>query len=136
MLLVRTRLGLSPIEGIGCFAAEPLRAGTPVWRFVPGFDRMIDPDLAAKCDESWLAKYAQECPLTGYWVLCADDARFINHADEPNVSQRAPLFHPAYVGEALRDIEAGEELTMDYRIGDRAPFSGFAELAQSMGVAA
>lgn len=136
MLLVRTRLGLSPIEGIGCFAAEPLRAGTPVWRFQHGFDRMIDPELAAKCNNSWLAKYAQECPLTGYWVLCADDARFINHADLPNVSQHAPLCHPSYSGCALRDIAEGEELTMDYRIGDTAPFAGFAELAQRMGVAA
>lgn len=135
MLLVRTRLQLSPIEGIGCFALEPLRAGTPVWRFQHGFDRMIDPELAARCDNSWLERYAQECPFTGYWVLCADDARFINHSDDPNVSQHAPLFHPGYTGSALRDVAAGEELTMDYRIGDTTPFAGFAGIVQSIGAA-
>ena len=39
MLLVKTRLGKSRIHGLGVFAAQPIRKGQPVWRFVEGFVR-------------------------------------------------------------------------------------------------
>jgi hypothetical protein len=53
-----------------------------------------------------------------------DDARFCNQSDTPNMGACAPLFDPAHTHDALRDIEAGEESTCDYRIGDVAPFYG------------
>ena len=130
MLLVRTMLQASPIEGIGCFAAERIRRGTPLWRFVPCFDVMLPPSFCAEmCNAEFLEKYAQQCPLTGYYVLCADDARFVNHSDDPNMGACAPLFDPARTHDALRDIEAGEEITCDYRIGDVQPFYGFQQAA-------
>jgi len=125
MLLVRAELRQSPIQGIGLFALEPLRAGMPIWRFQPGFDQLIAPEIAMRCNPWWLERYAQECPLTGYWVLCCDDARFINHSDTPNLSQVAPLFDARFTHDAVRDIEAGDEITCDYRIGDAQPFQRF-----------
>ena len=126
MLLVRTMLRPSPIDGIGCFAAERIPAGTPLWRFVPCFDVILPPSFCQEmCNAEFLDKYAQLCPLTGYYILCADDARFINHSDEPNTGAHAPLFDPQHTHDALRDIRQGEELTCDYRIGDVAPFYGF-----------
>jgi len=128
VLLVRTYLAPSPIEGIGCFARHFIAAGTPLWRFVPCFDQLLPASFAAEmCDPEYLDKYAQRCPLTGYYVLCADDARFCNHSDAPNMGACAPLFDPAHTHDALRDIEAGTEITCDYRIGDVAPFYGFRE---------
>jgi hypothetical protein len=126
MLLVRTLLRPSPIEGIGCFAVERIAAGTPIWRFMPCFDVMLPPSFCAEmCNAEFLDKYAQQCPSTGYYILCSDDARFMNHLDDPNVAVKAPLFDPQLTHDALRDIEAGEELTCDYRIGDIQPFYGF-----------
>ncbi len=47
------------------------------------------------------------------YVFCGDDARYFNHSDTPNT--RGEESEDGY-GEtyALRDIEAGEELTGDY----------------------
>lgn len=132
MLLVRTMLAPSPIEGTGCFAAEPIAKGQPIWRFVPGFDEWLDPEIAGiRYNPEYLERYAQQCPLTKCWVLCRDGAQYINHSDAPNMGQQAPLWHPAYTHDALRDIAAGEEITCDYRIGDAQPFSGFGEREQA-----
>ncbi len=129
MLLVRTRLRQSPIEGTGCFADEPILRGTPIWRFVPGFDEWLDPGIAElRYRRGYLERYAQQCPVTRCWVLCRDDAQYINHSDTPNMAQRAPLWHPSFTHDAIRDIARGEEITCDYRIGDAQPFSGFAAL--------
>lgn len=43
-------------------------------------------------------------------VLCGDNARFMNHSFEPNCDDDGGEFTTA-----ARDIEAGEELTCDYR---------------------
>jgi SET domain-containing protein len=127
MLLIKTTLRPSAIEGIGLFAAQSVPRGTPIWRFVPCFDQMLPPSFRSEMyDAEYLDRYAQKCPFTGFWILCGDDTRFMNHADEPNVACRAPLFDPALTHDALRNIESGEELTCDYRIGDTDPFYGFA----------
>ena len=41
MLLIDTYVGPSAIEGVGVFAAEPIRAGQMIYRFAPEFDRLI-----------------------------------------------------------------------------------------------
>ena len=41
MLMVKTKLGLSSIEGIGLFADEDIKAATITWRFIPGFDQLF-----------------------------------------------------------------------------------------------
>ena len=130
MLLVRTFLAPSPIEGVGCFSANHVSRGRAIWRFVPGFDRLIMPDFARELDPDFLDKYAQRCPYSGCWILCADNARLMNHSEEPNVRVVAPLSDPRRTHDAIRDIAAGEELTCDYRVGDAAPFSGFIPLQQ------
>ncbi len=38
MLLVKTKLGLSKIHGIGLFADENIKKGTIIWKFTPDFD--------------------------------------------------------------------------------------------------
>jgi hypothetical protein len=116
----------SSIEGIGLFAAEFIRKGTPVWRFQPCFDQMLPPNFVSELfDRDYLERYAQQCPWTKCWVLCADDARFMNHSSLPNVRVVAPLFDPRRTHDALHDIDPGDELTCDYSIGDLDPFHGF-----------
>jgi hypothetical protein len=43
VLLVKTRIGASPIHGFGLFTDELIPSGTPVWRFTPGFALDLDP---------------------------------------------------------------------------------------------
>ena len=116
MLLVRTRIGKSPIHGPGLFAAEDIAKNTPIWRFTPGFDLDLDPgvldDQPAVFREQ-LLHYGYIDPRLNRYVLCCDDARFINHSTTLNVLSDFSLdLHGVDV--AVRDIKAGEELTIDY----------------------
>jgi uncharacterized protein len=115
MLLVKTFLAPSRIHGIGLFAAEPIRAGTVVWRLHPAIDLELTEDeleaLAEPAREQ-LRKYTYTDLVRRKLVLCGDDARFFNHEDAPNC-----LDYPDAEGGktvAARDIAAGEELTSDY----------------------
>lgn len=123
MLLVRTTIGPSSIEGIGVFAAERIRKGVPVWSFTKGFDQEI-PGTAIRALVSpmkeTVLKYAYRVPGTDTYVLPADDARFMNHSDHPAV-QVAGDDGPDV---AARDIALGEELTIDYAAFDE-DFVGF-----------
>lgn len=126
MLLVRTYLASSPIAGIGVFAADAIRKCTPIWRFTPGFDVLLPADFEHGGDGSFVEIYTQRCETSGMLLLCADNARFMNHSDDPNVHSAPPLSDPCKADLALRDIAAGEELTCDYRLAEPlAAFNGF-----------
>jgi hypothetical protein len=116
MLLVRVRVAASPIHGLGVFAAEPITRGTEVWRFTPGFDLDLDAALLETLPElqrERLMNYGYIDSRLKRYILCCDDARFINHCDTPNV--RSDFAVDRYgVDIAVRDIAAGEEITMDY----------------------
>lgn len=122
MMLVPTRRQTSEIHGTGLFTAEPIPAGTPTWRFTPGLDLALHPDAVSALSDisrDWFVTYAYWDIQTGLYILCADDARFMNHSDDPNVGgnyDAEPVFG---MDVALRDIAAGEELTCDYRTFDR-----------------
>ena len=120
MLLVKTRIGPSAIQGIGVFAAEFIPKGTVIWRFQPGFDVLITPEIEAQLSRSALEqvrKYAYIDVDTGEKILCSDDSRFFNHSDLPNAGID-PDRPDREIDVALRDIVANEELTCDYRTFD------------------
>jgi len=117
MLLVKTKIGLSSINGIGLFADQFISKGTPTWKFQKGFDLEVDKNNLEKLSEparKQFLKYAYLDIKTDKYVLCFDDARFFNHADDANtvgfVSESGDE-----VDVATRDIERGEELTCNYR---------------------
>jgi len=118
-MLVRCRPGPSSIEGLGLFALEPVTAGQPVWRFQSDFDRLLAPDVVESLpavQQEFLARHGYFDAQHAALVLCCDDARFMNHADEPNVSDvREDVCY------AMRDIAAGEEFTCDYHDLDPRP---------------
>ena len=113
MLLVRTYVAQSAIEGVGVFAAEPIARGTPVWRLEPTLDRLIPVETwrnAAPVLKELLDRYAYpSADHPGHIVYDFDNGRFMNHADQPNTDFSADVG-----GVAARDIVAGEELTCDY----------------------
>src|ERR1700721_2335164 len=118
MLLVKTKLHPSPIHRFGVFSEEPIPKGTKIWQFLPGYDlEKSSADLAAlpSHSQTWFRHFAYLDHRLGNHILSADDARFINHSDDPNMT---PDFtHDRHgIGIALRDIKPGEEITLDYRL--------------------
>ena len=126
MLLVRTRLGVSEIDGIGLFADEDIARGTIIWRFDPSIDQRFSEDMLANLSvgaREQIQKYSYREKHSGLYVLCGDDARFFNHSPDPNcfdIYEDAANPDDAHdVTIALRDIERGEELTCDYSLFDQ-----------------
>ena len=111
MLRVRTCLGKSEIPGagIGLFAAEDIPRGAVIWQRDEGFDLVIDEaDWPPGVPDDFLRFYGFSPAGAGRYVVCLDNARFMNHSRTPNgVGDRETV--------AARDIKAGEELTEDYR---------------------
>jgi uncharacterized protein len=115
MLLVKTKIGPSEIEGIGLFADQFIPKGTLVQKFVPGFDLIFsEKDLKklSGVQKVEFLKYAYKNKNTGKYILCADNTRFLNHSDNPNLISDNPNEE---IDIAAKDIQAGEELTVDYR---------------------
>ena len=123
MLLVKTRIGPSNIAGAGTglFADQFIQKGTITWRFNPGFDLRLDEDYPASLPEiarEFFYRYAAQDPKTKKYTLCLDNARFYNHSDTPNTCAMGSEVSSDEQDVALRDIEPGEELTIDYRTFD------------------
>jgi len=116
MLLVPTRLAPSPIHGLGVFAVAPIRQGTAVWRFARGLDMEFSPDILPTLPphvQEFFAHYGYLDRNVQRIILCFDDARFVNHSATPNVA--TDYARDRYgLDVALRDIAAGEEITMNY----------------------
>jgi uncharacterized protein len=87
MLLVKTKLSPSRINGLGLFAAEKIAKGTIVWQLNTAFDRCLGPaggnsyPLPAR---DFIRKYSYYDLRLKCRVLCSDDARFCNHSETPN----------------------------------------------------
>jgi uncharacterized protein len=118
MLLVKTRIDKSSINGLGLFAAERIDKDTTVWRFTPDFDLDLDPailDTQPTVFRERLLHYGYIDPRINRYILCCDDARFINHSNTPNLRTDFSLDRYG-VDIAARDIEAGEEIIIDYEL--------------------
>ncbi|HSG08719.1 MAG TPA: SET domain-containing protein [Longimicrobiales bacterium] len=116
MLRVPTFVATSPIAGVGLFAATDLPAGTVIWDFTEGVDWRIAPaefELFPEPYRSRLRHYVYE-EDSGTFVLCGDNAKFMNHSDVPNCDD--PEGEHTITN---RYVRAGEELTCDYRSFDR-----------------
>ena len=113
MLLIPNYVGPSAIEGVGVFAAAPIRKGTAVWSLDQRFDHALTAaDIAALGDEqrAFVERYGYtHTTRPELTVLEMDNGRFMNHSDSPNTDFTDPV-----VGWAIRDIAEGEEITCDY----------------------
>lgn len=127
MLYVKTLIKLSPIHGIGHFAAEDIPKGTLISRYEEGVDIFLTKERYEA-----LPKTAQEFfDHYGYWsnelngyVCLADNHRFTNHSLTPTVGTIGAKEGDDGDDIALRDISSGEELTVDYRVFGENPETG------------
>ena len=120
MLLVKTRLGKSRIHGLGVFAAQPIRKGQPVWRFVEGFDRCWTPAQFARLPKparDYVAFHGYS--VDGEILLPADNDHHMNHSEDSNTH-----WHRGCI-RARRSIARGEEITNNYRELDLAFCAAF-----------
>jgi SET domain-containing protein len=112
MFRVPTYVSRSSIHGYGVFAAVRIPRGTLIWQYDKEADWMLSeeemaafPEKLRSQMEAWT--YQNE---EGSYILCSDGAKFMNHSFQPNCDDRGWVQTVAG-----RDIEAGEELTCDYR---------------------
>jgi len=119
LLLVKTKLAMSCIDGIGLFADQFIARGTIVWRSHPEIDIRLTPEQIhelAEPSREQICKYTYREKKSGLYVLCGDDARFFNHSPNPNCIDTCN--GPDDITIASQDIVAGEELTCDYSLFD------------------
>lgn len=116
MIKVKTILKESLIHkgGIGLFIVEPIKKGEII--VVPstsGLDiELEEKDFVRlpKKEQEVILHYGFRNKFNNKFHLNFDDARFINHSKEGNLK----LDEKTHNLFAIRDIEAGEELTQDY----------------------
>jgi uncharacterized protein len=117
MLLVRTYLAPSPIDGIGLFAAERIVKGTVIWTFDSRIDRLFgleERECLPEILRTFLRVYSYpQYPGASEFVLDGDHARFMNHSKVPNTCNTG-LGNTGSDTKALADIAVGEELLCDY----------------------
>lgn len=116
MLRIPTYVAPSPIAGLGLYSASDLPAGTVIWEYTPGVDWRIPPPVLDGFPEpyrSWLTHYLY-LDESGVYVLCVDNAKFMNHDDDPNCDDSGEI-HTV----TRRPVATGEELTCDYRLFDQ-----------------
>ena len=113
MLLVKTYIAPSEIEGVGVFAAEPIGKGAAIWRSDPTFDMLIPVATYRSAQpqlQQLLERYAYpSLDRPGFLVYEIDNGRFMNHSVTPNTD-----FSAFGIGKAVADIAAGEEMTCNY----------------------
>jgi uncharacterized protein len=96
--------------GYGLVATRLIPKGTITWA-LDKLDRIFTPAQVAVMDDLYkrvLDTYTYRNP-EGNYVLCWDNARFINHSSNSNCITTAYEFELA-----VRDIYPGEQLTDDY----------------------
>ena len=130
-------------KGLGVFTNSPIRKGTIIWRHVRGQYTVHDErslkkllwQLSHKEVVYELTHMFGLREFPGYVIRIFDDGVLINHSSQPNIAmnnangdneikhntspQNAQDVEDALLDDrfaliALQDIDAGEELTMDY----------------------
>lgn len=114
MMLVPNYLDRSPIHGIGIFSRDFVPKGTRVWEFTPGFDQVFTEEqlatlLPLQREITMFYCYVEQG--VNRLVLCCDNARHFNYADDPNCGPGDHAIDGYVSALALRDIVAGEEFT-------------------------
>lgn len=101
---------VDPAIGSGVFATRLIPRGTIVWA-LDRFDRVYTVDAVRALEPVYQEILERYCfrNRRGEWIFCWDNTRYINHSFRSNC-----IATPYDCEIAVRDIQAGEELTNDY----------------------
>lgn len=106
----RLEIRESAIEGRGCFARVDLASGKKIAEYTG--ERISDAEANRRAGRRRL----RICDIDGRWSLDGskggNGTHYINHCCEPNAYMKTVYGHILVM--ALRDIKAGEEITVDY----------------------
>ena len=121
MLLVKTKTGPSLIEGTGLFADELIPKGARIWEFSKETDEAYTKEDAETLPEPKRSDilglhFSYVSKKTGRYILSGDDAKYMNHSFTPNTRNIFVADSEEDIQLAVRDIQKGEELTVDYRV--------------------
>jgi SET domain-containing protein len=101
----------SEIDGKGCFAAVPFAKGRKIAEYQG--ERISRIEVARRLAGR---RRIRICGIDTYWAIdgsCGGNGtQYVNHSCAPNIFLR--IMHGHILLFALRDIRAGEELTLDY----------------------
>ena len=108
---VRVRVGKSRIAGQGLFTLQPIKKDTRIIRYIG--ERISKAESAKRIAEGnvYIFTFSGQYDIDG--KVLSNTARYINHSCDPNCITE--LTQRSIWVLALRDIQAGEELTFNYR---------------------
>lgn len=113
MVAVPTELKLSSIQGIGLFTKEFILNQSLVWYYLEGFDTTLTAEeilALPRSAQEWLYYKMWKHKAKEGYCIPRDGFTFVNHSANPNIG----FEYPFLAGYACRDIQAGEELTINY----------------------
>jgi hypothetical protein len=89
VLLIRTSLHPSPIHGVGVFTNKPIPKGQVVWVFDARIDLSVPleekPNFPPAIQEFlYHLIYVEIMDGRKMMILCADNAKYMNHSNQPN----------------------------------------------------
>lgn len=122
MLTIKTYLDKSRISGIGLFAGEFIKKGTITWKFNSVIDIYFskkDYSLFPEDIKEFINEYGSLSKISSKYILSIDNTRFTNHSSTPNLDTMEVRGEPEFVAIANRDIDIGEEITINYKDFDR-----------------
>jgi hypothetical protein len=119
MLFVANEVRLSPIEGKGLFALEPIRRKTIIGDLTYETNIISESEYQSAQKAGNTAIIQCGVRLVGNYFVCPAEAEaaegifknedYINHSEDPSM-----LYHCGILF-AKKDIQAGEELTVNYK---------------------
>jgi SET domain-containing protein len=122
MLTIKTYITQSNIHGLGLFAGEDIKKGVITWKFHPILDIRMSQEQFNQLPQhvrDFVSEFGSLSLISNMYILSADNTRFTNHSDQPNLDTIIMDNEPEAVGIANCDIALGEEMTINYKSFDR-----------------
>lgn len=107
-------LGRSGIEGLGLFAAEAIPRRRVVIEYTGEWIDQAEADIRMCRGRCYLFEWDRDWVIDG--AVGGSGAEYANHGCEPNLAFRR--FRRRLLLVSLREVAAGEELTVDYQLID------------------
>ncbi|MBU2562356.1 MAG: SET domain-containing protein [Nanoarchaeota archaeon] len=118
MLTIKTSLKEFKNKGIGLISEEFIKKGTVVWKFDPIIDIIVDEEKIPEEAVDFYDIYAVRIDENKL-MLNTDNARFMNHSENPNIKSHGELEEDI----AVEDINPGEEITINYKEIEEVPLN-------------